>query len=392
MSESEPRPIHHLHEGDREFLLLGTAHVSEESVRLVAETIAAWRPDTVCLELCPARYQALRQGERWREMDIVRVLREKKAAVLLVNLLLASFQKRIARRLDVEPGAEMRRAAEAAEEIGAQIRLVDRDIRVSLTRLWRFLGTRERFRLLRELAASLLSPLKVGTEEIERMKRRDVLETLLAEIGRTVPTLKRVLLDERDRVLAARIRQAPGRRILAVVGAGHLPGMLACWREEVDLAALETVPPAGRGARLLSWSVPGLLAALFVAGFLCGGGKAGANMVSLWSLSTGLLAGLGAALALAHPAAILSAAVAAPVTTLHPLVAAGWISGFVEAFSRRPRVRDLERLPEDILSVRGFWRNRVTRILLVVVFTNLGAAMGTMIAVPLLMGLLLESG
>jgi len=285
-----------------------------------------------------------------------------------------------------------RRAAEAAEEIGAQIRLVDRDIRVSLTRLWRSLGTRERFRLLRELAGSLLSPLEVGAEEIERMKRRDVLETLLAEIGRTVPTLKRVLLDERDRVLAARIRQSPGRRVLAVVGAGHLPGMLACWRDEVDLAALETVPPAGRGARLLSWSVPVLLAALFAAGFLFGGGKAGADMVTLWGLSTGLLAGLGAALALAHPAAILSAAVAAPVTTLHPLVAAGWVSGFVEAFSRRPRVRDLERLPEDILSVRGFWRNRVTRILLVVVFTNLGAAMGTMIAFPLLMGLLLESG
>lgn len=392
MSASDPPPIQHLQDGDREFLLLGTAHVSEDSVRLVAETIAAWKPDTVCLELCPARYQALRQKERWRDTDILRVLREKKASVLLVNLLLASFQKRIARRLDVEPGAEMRRAAEAAEETGAAIRLVDRDIRVSLTRLWRSLGIRERFRLLRELAGSLLSSPEVDAEEIERLKRRDVLETFLEEIGRTVPTLKRVLLDERDRVLAARIRQAPGRRVLAVVGAGHLPGIVACWNEAVDLAALETVPPAGRGARLLSWSVPGLVAALFAAGFLSGGGQAGTSMVTLWSLSTGLLAGLGAALALAHPAAILSAAVVAPVTTLHPLVAAGWVSGFVEAFSRRPRVRDLESLPEDILSVRGFWRNRVTRILLVVVFTNLGAAMGTVVAFPLLMGRLLESG
>ncbi|MEJ5359613.1 MAG: TraB/GumN family protein [Desulfobacterales bacterium] len=392
MTEPDPPPIHRLIEDDREFLLLGTAHVSAASVRLVTETIREWRPDTVCLELCPSRYQALRQGERWRDTDILRVLRDKKASVLLVNLLLASFQKRIARGLAVEPGAEMRRAAEAAEEIGAQIRLVDRDIRVSLTRLWRGLSLRERFRLLRELAQALFASPAVAPEEIERLKRRDVLEAMLAEIGRTVPTLKRVLLDERDRYLAAKIRQAPGGKVLAVVGAGHLPGILARWGEPQDPAALEKVPPPGRFGRLFSWSLPLLLLALFAAGFTSGGGRAGADMITLWALSTGLLSGLGAAIALAHPVTILSAVLAAPVTTLHPLVAAGWVSGLVEAFSRRPRVRDLEGLPEDILSVRGFWRNQLTRILLVVVFTNLGAALGTLIAFPLLMGLLAKPG
>ncbi len=392
MTDPDPPPIHRLSEDDREFLLLGTAHVSAASVRLVEETIREWRPDTVCLELCASRYQALRQRERWRDTDILRVLREKKASVLLVNLLLASFQKRIARGLEVEPGAEMRRAAEAAEEVGAQIRLVDRDIRVSLNRLWRQLRFRERFRLLRELALALFSPLAVEPEEVERLKRRDVLEAMLAEIGRTVPTLKRVLLDERDRFLAAMIRQAPGKRVLAVVGAGHLPGILARWGEPQDLGALEAVPPPGRFGRLCSWSVPTLLLALFAAGFAWGGGRMGADMITLWVLSTGLLSGLGAAIALAHPVTILSAVLAAPVTTLHPLVAAGWVSGFVEAYSRRPRVRDFEGLPEDILSVRGFWRNQLTRILLVVLFTNLGAALGTIIAFPLLMGLLTRFG
>ncbi len=392
MTDPEPPPIHRLREDDREFLLLGTAHVSAASVRLVEETIRDWRPDTVCLELCASRYQALRQRERWRDTDIVRVLRQRKASVLLVNLLLASFQKRIAQGLEVEPGAEMRRAAEAAEELGAQIRLVDRDIRVSLTRLWRRLRFRERFRLLYELAHALFVPPAVDPEEIERLKRRDVLEAMLAEIGRTVPTLKRVLLDERDGFLAAKIRQAPGTRVLAVVGAGHLPGILARWGEPQDLEALEAVPPPGRFGRLFSWSVPALLLALLAAGFAFGGGRAGADMITLWVLSTGLLSGFGAAIALAHPVTILSAVLAAPVTTLHPLVAAGWVSGFVEAFSRRPRVRDLEALPEDILSVRGFWRNPLTRILLVVLFTNLGAALGVMIAFPLLMGLLTRFG
>jgi pheromone shutdown-related protein TraB len=216
-----------------------------------------------------------------------------------------------------------------------------------------------------------------------------VLEAMLAEVGRSMPMLKSILIDERDRYLAAKIRQAPGTKIAAVVGAGHLPGIQAHWNESTDLAALEALPPPGKTGAVMKWGIPASIVALFVAGFFFGGKEAGTDMIVLWSLCTGLLAGLGAALALAHPATVLSSVVVAPFTTLHPMIAAGWVSGLVEAFSRKPKVKDLESLPDDILSVRGFWRNNVTRILLVVAFTNLGASVGTLVAFPVIVKILL---
>jgi pheromone shutdown-related protein TraB len=204
-----------------------------------------------------------------------------------------------------------------------------------------------------------------------------------------MPALKTILIDERDQYLAEKIRQAPGRKIVAVVGAGHVPGIINHWGAAVDLPALEQLPPPGRWAAVLKWGIPGSIVALFAAGFFYGGRQAGQEMILLWSLCTGVLAGLGAVLALAHPATIISSALVAPFTTLHPLIAAGWISGLVESFSRKPKVKDLESLPDDILSVRGFWRNNVTRILLVVAFVNLGASIGTLVAFPVIVRMLL---
>ena len=384
-----PHMVHRLPDGDREIILIGTAHVSRESVRLVEEVITAETPDTVCVELCASRYQALRQKDRWRDMDIIKVIREKKAFLLLSNLLLASFQKRIARKMDVTPGAEMLKAVEMADALGAQVWLADRDIRATLSRAWHSLGWWSRIKLVYQLLLSMGAVEDITEEEIERMKQQDVLEALLAEVGRSMPMLKTILIDERDRYLAAKIRQAPGQKVVAVVGAGHLPGIQAHWNEDTDLSALEALPPPGKLGAVMKWSIPASIVALFVAGFFFGGKEAGTDMIVLWSLCTGLLAGLGAALALAHPATILSSVVVAPFTTLHPMIAAGWVSGLVEAFSRKPKVKDLESLPEDILSFRGFWRNNVTRILLVVAFTNLGASVGTLVAFPVIVKILL---
>lgn len=376
-------PLHRLRAGDdRQVVLIGTAHVSRESVRQVAEVIRAERPDTVAIELCASRFQALRNKERWRDTDIVRVVREKKAFLLLANLILASFQRRVADRMQVAPGAEMLQAVASAEEVGARIHLADRDIRTTLSRCWHALGWWSRIKLAAQLAASLIQAESLTEEEIERMKRRDVLESLLAEIGASQPALKAILIDERDRYLAARIREAPGSKVVAVVGAGHIPGILAHWDRPVDLAALEAPPPPGRAGRLLKWGIPTLIVALFAAGFFFGGRGTGTDMVVLWSLCTGLAAGIGAAAALAHPATVLSSILVAPVTTIHPLIAAGWVSGLVEALARKPKVKDMESLLEDILSLRGFWRNKVTRILLVVAFVNIGASIGTLVAFP----------
>nr|MCU0585425.1 TraB/GumN family protein [Desulfobacterales bacterium] len=378
-----------LRDGEREIILVGTAHVSKESVRLVEEVLAAEAPDTVCVELCASRFQALRQKDRWRDTDIIKVVREKKAFLLLSNLLLVSFQKRIARKMDVTPGAEMLRAVEMADSLGAQVWLADRDIRATLSRAWHALGWWSRIKLLYQLLTSMGAADEITEEEIERLKQQDVLESLLAEVGRSMPVLKTILIDERDRFLAAKIRQAPGTKIAAVVGAGHLPGIQANWDQPTDLGALEALPPPGRLGAVFKWAIPASIIALFTAGFFFGGKEAGADMIVLWSLCTGVLAGLGAALALAHPATVISSVLVAPFTTLHPMIAAGWVSGLVEAVARKPKVKDIESLPQDILSLRGFWRNNVTRILLVVAFTNLGASVGTLVAFPILLKVLL---
>ena len=381
--------MHRLDYDDKQVILVGTAHVSRESAQQVRQVIQEEQPDTVCVELCQSRYQSIRQKERWQETDIVKIIKEKKTFLLLSNLMLASFQKRIAKKLDIKPGQEMIAAVETAEEVGAEIHLADRDIRTTLSRTWRAMGLWSKIKLFFQLILSL-GEVEVFTEEdIEKMKQQDVLETLLAEVGKSLPVLKTILIDERDQYLAEKIRTAPGKKIVAVVGAGHIPGIKKCWKEDIDVLALEQLPPKSNTAGILKWLIPVAILVMFVAGFFYGGAQAGKDMILWWIGANAILAGIGAIIALAHPVTIVSSMLAAPLTSLNPMIAAGWVSGLVEAFSRKPKVKDLEKLPEDILSIRGFWRNKVTRILLVVVFTNLGSAIGTFVAFPVIVKLLL---
>jgi len=379
----------HLTFNEKDFVLVGTAHVSKESARLVKAVIEEERPDTVCVELCQSRFQAIQQKDRWQDTDIVKVIRERKSFLLLSNLLLASFQKRIAKQFDVKPGEEMITAIHTAESVGAQIQLADRDIRTTLSRTWRVMGFWSKIKLLFQLVMSLGELNEIKEEDIERMKQQDVLETLLSEVGKSLPELKAILIDERDQYLAEKIRTAPGHKIVAVVGAGHIPGIQKYWNADINTRALEQLPAKGKSIGILKWLIPLVIFGLFIAGFFFGGKKAGTDMIVWWILANGILAGVGAMVALAHPATILSSIIAAPLTSLNPMIAAGWVSGLVEALSRKPKVKDLESLPDDILSVRGFWRNNVTRILLVVVFTNLGSSLGTFIAFPVILKVLL---
>jgi len=368
----------------KKIFLVGTAHVSEESARLVAEVIDREKPDTVCVELCASRYQSIRQKDQWQNMDIVKVIREKKSFLLLSNLLLASLQKKIANKLNIRPGQEMIQAIESAEAVGAAIHLADRDIRITLSRTWRLMRLRDKIKLLAQLVFSLGQVDDISAEDVEKMKQEDVLETILADVGKSLPIVKAILIDERDRYLAHKIRHAPGEKIVAVVGAGHVPGIKRYWNTEIDIAPLEKLPPKSKLSAVLKWVIPLGIVALIITGFFMGGAKVGKDMVVWWLLANGVLAGLGALAALAHPLTVLSSIVAAPLTSLNPMVAAGWVSGLVEAFSRKPRVIDFENLQEDIHSLRGFWKNKVTRVLLVVVFTNLGSSIGTFVAIPLM--------
>ena len=376
--------VHHLTFEDKDILLIGTAHVSRESADLVGRVIDREKPDTVCVELCEPRYQSLTQRKTWRDTNLFKVIREKKAFLLLSNLMLAYFQKKIGQKLGSKPGEEMMRAVQAAEAVGANIHLGDRDIRITLSRTWRFMGLWTKIKLLAQLITSTGELESLTPEDVEKMKREDVLETLLSEIGEELPEIKHILIDERDQYLTHCIRTAPGKKIVAVVGAGHVPGIQRYWNLPVDIETLNQIPPKSKVITFVKWALPALILGLFVVGFFRAGTTTATHMIKWWVLANGILAGLGAAIAFGHPLTILSAVLAAPLTSLNPMIAAGWVSGLVETFLGKPKVRDFERLPEDISSLKGFWKNKITRILLVVVFTNLGSSIGTFVAIPLM--------
>ncbi len=376
--------IYRLRYGEKEIVLIGTAHVSRESADLVERVILDERPDTVCLELCQSRYQSMTQKKRWEETDLLKAIREKKASLLLANLMMASFQKKIAKKLGIEPGAEIMAAIKAAEETGAQTHLADRDIRTTLSRAWRRMSFWKKLKLPAQILLSIGDMDDLSEDQVEEMKKSDVLESLMAEVGKAMPEVRTVLIDERDTYLTKKIREAPGTRIVAVVGAGHVPGIIRNWEKDISIEDLEVVPPKGRTGKILAWGMPIAIAALIVFGFVAGGREGGGEMILWWVGANAILAGLGAAVALAHPLTILSAALAAPVTSLNPLVAAGWVAGFVEIVLGKPKVKDFESLSHDITTIKGFWHNKISRILLVVVFTNLGSSLGTFVAIPLM--------
>lgn len=369
---------------NKEIVLVGTAHVSKQSAELVEKVIEEEKPDTVCVELCQSRYQSLTRKDQWRNMNLLKVIKEKKAFLLLSNLMLAYFQKKIGQKLDVKPGEEMIRAIQAATSAGAHIHLADRDIRTTLSRTWRLMGLWTKMKLLAQFIASVGDLDDIKEEDVEKLKNKDVLETVLSEIGDSFPEIRRILIDERDQYLTEKIRTAPGQTIVAVVGAGHVPGIEKNWDRSIDMAALEQMPPKGRWAGFIKWGIPTLILALIIAGFFTAGAHAGAHMIKWWILANAVLAGLGAAAALGHPLTVIGAVIASPITSLNPMIAAGWVAGVVEAFIGKPKVRDFERLPDDISTLKGFWRNKITRILMVVVFTNIGSSLGTFVAIPLM--------
>ena len=383
-NENHTKGVTRLEVDGRQIILLGTAHVSKESAEMAESLIAEEQPDTVCVELCASRYQSIRNSEQWRQMNIVKVVKEKKAFLLLANMLLTAFQKRIGEKLGVRPGEEMIRALDAADNAGADICLADRDITVTLSRTWRSTGWWNKIKLFFQLMLSMGGIDDIDEQAVEDMKKEDILESLLSELGKSHPSIRKILIDERDQYLAHKIRNAPGEKIVAVVGAGHVPGIRRYIYEEIDPAGLETVPPGGNSLKILKWGLPALIVLIFIAGFFFGGAEAGKSMLLWWVLANGIFGAIGAIAAFGHPVTIVSALAASPLTSVNPMLAAGWVAGLVEAYFRKPKVADLEDLSTDILSVRGFWRNHVTRILLVVVFVNLGSTVGTFVALPLM--------
>jgi pheromone shutdown-related protein TraB len=364
--------------GGREFILVGTAHVSRESTELVRRVVEAAQPDGVCIELDAGRYEALSKPQRFEQLDLRQVLANRQLPTLFANLLLASFQHSLGLKLGVRPGSELLEGARAAEAIGKPFHLCDREVRVTLKRAWASLSPWKKALLGAALAESLFARPEMSESDLRDLRERDAMTQLLEELSKAFPGLKRVLIDERDAYLAERIRQSPGAKLVAVVGAGHVAGLAAHLErgEALPLAPLEAIPPPSRFAGWFGWifllAIVGSIAAL---GFLRGPEAVGDSALA-WVLATGIPCAAGTALAFGHPATIVSGFLAAPITTLHPAIGAGYVTAFVQSYFRPPFVREFSQVLDDLSSVTGLWRNRLLRVLLVFVLSSLGAASG----------------
>jgi len=363
---------------DKEYILIGTAHVSKQSAEQVKSLIESEKPNSVCIELDEQRFKTITEGNKWKDTDIFKIIKEKKATLLLINLVISSFQKRIARQFDINAGQEMIQGIESAKEIGAELVLADRNIQITFSRIWHEVGFLGKAKLLMEIVLSIFSDVKISEEELEKIKSQDMLDSALKDFTVHFPRLKIPLIDERDQYLAQKIKDAPGNKIVAVLGAAHVPGIKNEILKEHDLEKLSQVPPKSKIVQIISWTIPVLIIALIIATFFTNP-SAGAKQTINWILWTGSFAAIGTALAFGHPLSILTAFVAAPISTLHPLIAVGWFAGLVQAYIKRPSVRDVEMLSEDIFSLKGFWYNKVTRILLIVTLANIGGSIGSLV-------------
>lgn len=371
--------VHRVEVDGRRFTLVGTAHISRESVDLVREVIEGEAPDCVCLELDAQRYEALSQEQRWEDLDLRQVIRERHLATLMANLILGSYQKRLGQRLGVTPGSELLAAGRTAEARGIPVALCDRDIRVTLRRAWSSLSPWRKLMLVSTFVATAFDSPELTEEELRRIRQQDVLSELMSELGEHMPALKRVLIDERDAYLAQKILEAEGEHVVAVVGAGHVKGMLIALEERrnVDLEAINVVPPVSRVWHWIGWAIPAVIVGSLAWIGLTQGREAAGENALFWVVANAIPSGIGAVIALAHPWTILAAAVAAPFTSLTPLIGAGYVAAFVQVYVQPPKVNEFRTVGSDMAQPRKWWGNRLLRIFLVFLLTTLGSLIGT---------------
>ena len=385
--ESE-QPLRHVHRDGVDYTIIGTAHVSKASADAVKEMAESGDYDAIAVELCQARYDALTAERKWTDLDLYKIIREGKAGLVMANLALSAYQRRIADQFGIEPGAEMRAAAVAAKERDLPLQLIDRDLATTLRRSYANVPWYKRLYLMAGLAFGMVSSEEIDEEAIEKLKEGDILESTFTEFAEQSPELFEALIAERDRYMAARLREenmdSDGRKVLVVIGAGHMEGLAGhletgTTSPQREREELERMPPRAKWPRLIPWAIMVLVLAGFVLGF-SRSPELGWQLVIFWVAINGGLAALGALIARGHPLTILSAVVAAPLTSLNPTIAAGMVTGLVESWLRKPRVSDLENLRFDITSLKGWFRNPATRILLVFFLSNLGSAIGTWVA------------
>ncbi|HQU70973.1 MAG TPA: TraB/GumN family protein [Calditrichia bacterium] len=376
---SYPQEVRIVTLGEREFILVGTAHISQESADLVRRVIENEKPDQVCVELDQQRYKALSEQRKWESLDLKALIRQKQLSTLMVNLLLASYQKKLGNKLGVMPGLELLEATRVAGENNIPISLCDRDIRITLRRAWKSMKFMDRVKLLASGLAGLTEDQEISEAQLAELRQKDVLNELIQEMGKAMPVLKTVLIDERDSYLAQKIRETEGKRIVAVVGAGHLTGIVETLEAglQQDLQKIEQIPPSGPMLKIIGWGIPAIIiGSLIYIGFTQGGEAAGDNFM-FWFLVNGIPSAIGALVAWAHPLTIITAFLAAPFTSLTPVIGAGYVAAFVQVYFQPPIVREFQTVSDDAGTLKTWWENRLLRVFLVFILTSLGSMVGT---------------
>ncbi|MEE1266981.1 MAG: TraB/GumN family protein [Treponema sp.] len=371
---------------NRKITLIGTAHVSAESISEVENVISDVKPDCVAIELDEKRYESITNPDKYRELDIIKVLKRKEGFLLLANIVMASFQKRMGKNAGVKPGEEMVAAINKAKELNIPTALVDRPIQITFRRAWKKTSAYGKTQLLSALLASGFSKDEISSEEIENLKQSSEMDSMMKELSEVMPAVKQVLIDERDQYLASHIWKAEGNNIVAVLGAGHLPGVEAHLKKiaenqaSTDTSEIASIPESGIFSKIMMWLIPALIVAVIAFGFYIGGKDAGSKMALNWILWNGILAGLGALIAGGNPLTILVSFVGAPITSLCPFIGVGIVAGIVQAAICKPQVKDLETLSDDAGSIKGFYKNKILRVLLVFLLSSVGSSIGTFAA------------
>jgi len=356
--------------------VVGTAHISEKSVQEVRETIEAVRPDAVCVELCETRFKALQDGDRWKKLDIFQVLKQKKVLFVLANLALSAYQRRLGEKLGVKPGSELIEAVKAAEDVGSELVLVDRDIQATLKRTWANLSFWNKFKLMAGLSGAFGGDEELTEEDLERLKDRDNISEMMSAFAKEMPQVKEPLIDERDQFLMSAIEDAPGQTKVAVVGAGHVEGMIAHQGKGADREALSLIPPPSQFWKIIKWVIPCVILAAFYIGYQNRPDGTVLKLVLGWVIPNAVGAALMTAIAVGKPLSILISAIASPITSLNPTIGAGMVVGLVEAWLRKPTIEDAEALGQDVNTLGAAHKNPFGRVLIVAMMATLGSAMG----------------
>ena len=382
---SENADIYRINTPDgREIILIGTAHISKASKELVRETIETEKPDTVCVELDEGRAKSIQDPDRWKKTDLKEVIKKKQLATLIVNLVLGSYQKRMGEQTGVKPGSELKEAVDVSTEKNIPVVLADRDIKITLKRTWACTPWYRKFSLLGGLFGSIFDKTEISEEELAKIKEQDALNSMMQEFGKSFPEVKQVLIDERDQFLASKIRNAPGKKVVAVVGAGHVKGIAGIISDNKELPSEESISVIPKGApiwKIIGWAIPiAIIASIIFVGYEAGVEKAG-QLSLQWAMFTGGGAMLGTIIAGGHPVTVLVALLVAPFTGLTPLIGVGFFTALTQVYMRPPRVSEMETLSDDIWQVKRWWKNRVTRVILCFLCPGIPAIIGKILAI-----------